>query len=118
MNGHRGINEHRDRRELLLALGWLYLRCGHHRRGLILILLAANAAPEDQAVQRMLAWAFIVNGSGREALAAVERLEAADPDADQPPLRLLRSRALWLMGRHQEARRCFADFVALREAQP
>ena len=104
----------RDQRELLLSLGWLYIRCGHHRRGLVLVLLAALSAPEDIAAQRALAWALVVNGSGEEALATLDALEPGAAEPPDPAIKLLRSRALWLTGRTEAARRCFAEFVALR----
>jgi type III secretion protein Y len=106
----------RNHCDLLLALGWLYLRSGHHRRGLVLVLLARHAAPDDPAVARTLAWAFVVNGSGEEALAILDGIAPPPSAAADPPLRLLRSRALWLAGRAEEARRCFAEFVALKAA--
>jgi type III secretion protein Y len=104
-----------DHRDLLHALGHLYLQHGQNRRALILLLVAARTAPEDVGLQRSLAYALVANGSGAAALAIIDALEASG--TPEPPLRLLRSRALLLEGRREEARRCFRQFIAERRQQ-
>jgi type III secretion protein Y len=100
--------------ELLHALGFLYTHHGQTRRGLVLLLLAAHVAPNDVRVLRTLAHALIVNGDGKRALAALERLAALEPN-HSPVLQLLRSRALWESGDRIEARRCFRAYIEERD---
>ena len=98
-----------DHRDLLHALGHLYLQHGHHRRALVLLLLAERMAPDDVGLKRSLAYAFVANGAGGPALAVIEELERLG--LTQPALRLLRSRALLLDGRREEARLAFRAYV-------
>jgi len=104
-----GGNLGADHRDLLHALGHLYLQHGHHRRALVLLLLAQRLAPEDAGLKRSLAYAFVANGAGGAALAVIEELEGLGRPL--PALRLLRSRALLLEGRREEARLCFRAYV-------
>lgn len=99
--------------ELLRALGHLYSRHGQQKRGLILLLIAARLAPDDQGVLRTLAHSFLVDRSAKGVLAVIERLQAM-PGADDPALDLLRSRALWLAGETSEAKRVFRNALERR----
>jgi type III secretion protein Y len=98
-----------DHCDLLHALGYLYLQHGHNRRALVLLLLASRLAPDDPGLKRTLAYAFVANRAGAAALAVIDDLEALG--RIQPALRLLRSRALLLEGRRDEARLCFRAYV-------
>src|SRR5579859_6686488 len=91
-----------DHRDLLHALGYLYLQHGHNRRALVLLLLADRLSPDEPGLKRSLAYAFIANRAGAAALAVIDELEARG--GSRPELRLLRSRALLLEGRREEAR--------------
>jgi len=98
-----------DHRDLLHALGYLYLQHGHNRRALVLLLLADRLSTGDPGVKRSLAYAFVANRAGGAALGVIDELEARGQG--QPALRLLRSRALLLEGRREEARLCFRAYV-------
>jgi type III secretion protein Y len=100
--------------ELLHALGHIHMRHGQRRRGLVLLLIAARLAPDDKAILRTLADAFLIEGTARNAAAVIDRLQGMEaPPA--PTLELLRSHALWLAGHDHEARRTFKNFLERRE---
>jgi Flp pilus assembly protein TadD len=104
-----------DQRDLLCALSYVYVACGQHRRALALLRLVERARPDDIEVIRLLAYAHLANKDGAAALAAIDRLEALDPDpASKAPLLLLRSHALHLQGQTAEARQRFDQFVFVR----
>jgi Flp pilus assembly protein TadD len=102
-------------RDLLCALAYVYLACGQNVRALALLRLAERERPSDVGVLRVLAYALLAVGQGEEALDLVGRLEALDTDPEaRTPLLLLRSHALRLAGRLDEAKQSFRDFVAAR----
>jgi hypothetical protein len=104
-------------RDLLCALSFVYLTCGQESKALPLVRLVASSIPDDISGLRLLAYALLANGRGDEALATVDRLEAIDGDGQSRlPLLLLRSHALRLSGRTDEARLCFQRFVAARNS--
>lgn len=96
--------------ELLHALGHLYARHSQAKRGLVLLLIAARLAPDDEGVLRTLAEAFLTSHSPQAATEVIERLQSL-AGANQPALDLLRSRALWLAGDESEAKRAFHKFL-------
>lgn len=104
-----------DVADLLHSLGYLYARHGQERRGLAMLLIASQVAPDDIGVLKTLATTFIAIGSGRRALAALDRIEAIGGE-DSATLRLLRSRALWANGEPGAARRMFQDYVESRRS--
>jgi type III secretion protein Y len=99
--------------ELLHALGHLYARHSQPKRGLILLLIAARLAPDDEGVLRTLADTFLINRSPHAAIAAIDRLRSME-GGDEPALDLLRSHALWLAGDAKEAQRSFRNFLERR----
>jgi Flp pilus assembly protein TadD len=104
-----------DQRDLLCALSYVYVACGQCRRALALLRLVERAWPDDVEAIRLLAYAHLANKDGAAALAAIDRLEALDPDpASEAPLLLLRSHALRLEGQTADARRRFDQFVFAR----
>src|SRR4029078_8348063 len=100
--------------EVLHALGHLYARHGQPKRGLVLLLIAARLAPNDEGVLRTLAAPFLRSASPQAAAEVLDRLKALG-GANQPMLDLLRSRALWLAGKDSEAKRTFRKFLEYRE---
>jgi Flp pilus assembly protein TadD len=104
-----------DQRDLLCALSYVYVACGQCRRALALLRLVERARPDDVEAIRLLAYAHLENKDGAAALAAIDRLEALDPDpASVAPLLLLRSHALRLEGQTADARLQFDQFVFAR----
>jgi len=99
----------RDVTQWLHAKGALYARSGQHQKGLAYLLMANRIAPDDINVLRSLAGVFTGHGDGQRALSAIGRLSQLEgPTLSQ---QLLRCRALWVMGDHVEARRCFRDYL-------
>jgi type III secretion protein Y len=96
--------------DLLHVLGYVYLRHGQGARAAVLLMVAGRAAPERRGIQRTLAAALIAAGLGDRAIAVLDHIEAAEPDAaSHPMMRLMRARALLLQGRSDEARTIFTS---------
>ena len=108
-----------EQKDLLHSLTFLYLRHGQNRRALSLIMVAARRMPNDVGLMRTLAFAFIANGAGDEALEVIQRLEELDLEPSAAPLRqLLKARALLHADRLDEARAMFRQFVEWRKGNP
>jgi type III secretion protein Y len=106
-------------KELLHSLSYVYGCQGQTRRALVLNLIAARLAPDDQEVLRTLAYTFLLDGAPDQALEIIERLYAMQ-EAGEPTLQLLKSQALWAAGRHVEARETFKLYHqqrAMRDAK-
>jgi type III secretion protein Y len=100
--------------ELLHALGHIHMRHGQRKRGLVLLLIAARLAPDDDSILRTLADAFLIEGSSHNAAAVIDRLQGMETQPE-PTLELFRSHALWLAGHEHEARQTFHNFLERRE---
>ncbi|WP_274425121.1 tetratricopeptide repeat protein [Chelativorans sp. YIM 93263] len=105
----------RDTVHLLHVLGHLYGSHGQVKRGVAYLLIAVQLAPEDSGILRTLAHLLVRDGEADKALATIERLETMEDTARHPALALLRSRALTLAGRTDEARASFRKFLAGQE---
>ncbi|HET8728830.1 MAG TPA: type III secretion protein [Alphaproteobacteria bacterium] len=99
------------RQGILHRLAYSYLRHGQARRALALLMLAARSETVDPDLMKTLSYAFLVNGRADLALEVADRL-AAEAASVPAALHLLRSRALRDLGRIEEARRSFRDYVA------
>lgn len=94
--------------DLLHCVGFLYLRHGQPYRAVVLLIVAAQTAPERTDLLRTLAGALVAARLGDQALGVLDRLWALAPeDAADPMFLLLRSRALLLLGRRDEAVEAF-----------
>lgn len=99
--------------DLLHCLGFIYLRHGQPRRAVVLLLLAADAASDRPELLRTLCAAMVAAGLGEQALELLDCLAALDPGSEgHKMMRLMRARALLLVGRADEARRMFRAAVA------
>ncbi|WP_120995997.1 type III secretion protein [Stutzerimonas urumqiensis] len=96
----------------LQVRGDLYARAGQPHRGLAMLLLAARLAPAHAPILRTLVGGFLAVGDGRRALLAVDQL--AGLEGERADHQLLRSRAFWLLGEHDQARDCFHRYLAWR----
>jgi len=97
-----------DATDLVHCLGYVYLRHGQPYRAVVLLLVAAQAEPNRPEVLRTLCGALIAAGMGPSALDVLDRLAVLQPElADHPMMRLMRGRALLLLGRDEEARAAF-----------
>jgi type III secretion protein Y len=105
--------------DLIHCLGFIYLRHGQPYRAVVLLIVAGQAAPERADILRTLCLALIDAGMGEQALEVLAQLGAMAPDmAAHRLMRLMRARALLLLGRAAEARQCFADAQAGDGAAP
>ena len=96
--------------DLIHCLGFIYLRHGQPYRAVVLLIVAGQAAPERADILRTLCLALIDASMGEQALEVMTQIEALAPDmAAHRFMRLMRARALLLLGRGAEARQCFAD---------
>ncbi|KLK92814.1 histidine kinase [Microvirga sp. KLBC 81] len=102
-------------RDLLCALSYVHLACGQSAKSLALLRLIVHDNCQDVGLLRILAYAFISEGLGDEALAILDRLDTLDEHPfSRLPLTLLRSHALRRAGRMDEARAVFQSYVRLR----
>ena len=94
--------------DLVHCLGFIYLRHGQPYRAVVLLIVAAQAAPDRPELLRTLCGAMVAARMGEQALLVLDRLAALQPDdAQHSMMRLLRARALLLLGRLPEARAAF-----------
>jgi type III secretion protein Y len=97
-----------DAVDLVHCLGFIYLRHGQPYRAVVLLIVAAQAEPDRPEILRTLCGALIAAGMGTQALDVLDRLAALQPEhAQHPMMRLMRGRALLLLGRGEEARAAF-----------
>ena len=100
--------------ELLWLLGHLYSQHGESRRGIVMLLIAAQLAPDHIGVWRTLAEAFLSGGIPERAVSTIKRLRLMEEGAADPVLDLLMARALWACGEPAEARRYLREFLQRR----
>jgi type III secretion protein Y len=101
-----------DTVQLLHSLGYIYGEYGHRQRGIVLLLLAARIAPYDTKILSTLAHVLLLDKDAERAIQVIEQVERLDGGA--PMLTLMKSRALWMSGNKDEARRAFRDYVDIR----
>jgi type III secretion protein Y len=101
--------------ELLHALGYIYADHGQTKRALIFQLLASRLEPDNRGVLRTLAYTFLSDGAPLRALYVIDRLrELGENDSS---LDLIHSHALWRVGRSEEARQAFQQFLHRRNQE-
>ena len=94
--------------DLVHCLGFVYLRHGQPYRAVVLLIVAAQSAPERADVLRTLCGAMVAAGMGPQVMPLLDRLRLLAPDeADHPMMRLLHARALLLTGDVDAARAAF-----------
>ena len=101
-----------DAIDLVHCLGYIYLRHGQPYRAVVLLIVAAQAEPDRPELLRTLTGALIASRMGPQALDVLDRLAALQPEyADHRMMRLMRARALLLVGRADEARTVFRGSI-------
>jgi type III secretion protein Y len=96
--------------DLIHCLGFIYLRHGQPYRAVVLLIVAGEAAPERADILRTLGLALIDAGMGDQALEVIQKLAVLAPEmAAHRLMRLMRARALLLVGRAEAARQCFGE---------
>lgn len=90
---------------MLHALAMFHLRLGDAPRALCLVAAAFEARPGDPAIFRTVIRCYLDMGEGAAALALIDTMDLAGADAaTRTRIAVLRSEALWLVGRHTDAR--------------
>ncbi len=103
--------------DLIHCLGFIYLRHGQPYRAVVLLIVAAQTAPDRTDVLRTLCGALVAAKMGEQALDVIGRLSQLEPElAQHPMMRLMHGRALLLLGRNTEARAVFRSQQPGREA--
>jgi type III secretion protein Y len=97
-----------DAVDLVHCLGFIYLRHGQPYRAVVMLIVAAQAQPDRPEILRTLCGGLIAARMGQQALDVLDRLDMLTPEHTQHPMmRLMRARALLLLGRTEEARAAF-----------
>ena len=97
-----------DAVDLIHCLGFIYLRHGQPYRAVVMLIVAAQEQPDRPEVLRTLCAAPIAARLGQQALGVFDKLDILVPEqAQHPMMRLMRARALLLLGRTEEARSVF-----------
>ncbi|MEM1305690.1 MAG: tetratricopeptide repeat protein [Planctomycetota bacterium] len=94
--------------EFLSLLAYAHLKSGGAAAAADLLAGLQAVEPEHAWVNRTLAYALLEAGRYEACLTQVERLPTVRQDK---ALQLIRSRALWALGRHAEARRAAAGLA-------
>jgi len=99
-----------EERQFLLTTAWMFARHGQDARARILYEALAEDDPRDGVTAAALAERLLEDGEPAQAL---ETLRAADfPRALDRVEALLETRALRMLGRHDEATRRWRRFVS------
>ncbi|MEI2740847.1 MAG: tetratricopeptide repeat protein [Candidatus Competibacter sp.] len=102
-----------DHKDMLSVLGHFFLEHGQTDKALVLLDALQALFPEDPDIAKSLSYACLQAGRYQEALDAANRGIA---ERDAAFIHLLRSKALWGLGRADEARACLARYLALRSS--
>jgi tetratricopeptide (TPR) repeat protein len=93
-----------DYREALQVLADVFLEQNQPRKALALLEALEALDPGHPPVLRALSYAYLVNDRPDGALKTTDALLSLDaPMPENAPLLLIRSRALWALGRTEEA---------------
>ena len=92
-----------ESKDVLSLLGYLFLRHGKPQKAIAALEALEVADAGRPWVQRSLAYAYLQNGDFENSLAQVSKF--LDHDREDHGALLIRSRALWGLGRHDEARK-------------
>jgi len=102
-----------QQQELLLLLASLFLQNEKAEQAVVLLEALQVLSPADPEVPRQLALAYLLARQFSQSLAAADRFLAAQTDkSDTRSMALIRSRALWALGRADEARSALQLFQA------
>ena len=88
-------------REFLSILGFLYLQNGKAEKAIVLLEALQKLAPDDTWSDGALAYAHELAGSHAEVLKRIQSVR--EPERSSVTTRLIESRALWGIGRQDEA---------------
>lgn len=97
--------------KVLHILSAFYFRLGDVTRALALVAVAAEAAPNDPDLAETLIRCYIATGQAEAALKRLDQLGFTAGRRRERELDGLRSQALWVAGRREEARRLYASVL-------
>lgn len=104
-----------EQKEFLLVLGYFYLQNRKPAKALVLFKALAELFSEDLNVVKALSYACMLCGDHDKALSLAERfLSESNTDDDEALGRLLKGKALWGMGRREEARSTMSNFFSMK----
>ena len=90
-------------RDFLATIAYVYLRHGDAENAAAVLEAVSEARPHDQDIARMLAYAYLQLRQFRNCLELTDFLLGGNGVNESTLVWLLRSRALYGMGRRQEA---------------
>ena len=101
--------------DLLRVLAQVFLEHRRPEKAIILLEALAIFQPGARDVLKPLALAYLAAGRYQDgATAAQQFLNGADAGESVAPMYIIESRALWLLGRKEEARRSVRRFIEAR----
>lgn len=106
----------KTQKEFLLVLGYLYLQNGKFYDSKIVFEALLLFYPKDHHIMRSLAYAYLCDGDYEQALEINEQFKHAQMSPkDHAFFNLLKSKALWRIGKLQEAKQYFNEFVQIHK---
>ena len=91
-------------RDFLVVIGYVYLQHGATANAADVLETVHMTRPHDRCVARLLAYAYLQLRRYQECLDLTDFLLAGHDDREPQHVRLFRSRALYGLGRQQEAK--------------
>lgn len=103
-----------EQKEALQVLADVYLNQAQSEKAVVLLEALHNLDRRDPVVAKALSYGYLLIGRPEDALAMSDvflRLVGASPESN--PILLIRGRALWALGRAEEARMTMNRYVEL-----
>ena len=105
-------------KEALWVLGYLFLVHGKADKARAVFHALTELFPDEPLFLKSLSYVHLQAGEYRDALMRAEAFLARDSRPEQAAVgALLKCRAYWGLGRHEEAREAMEDYMAMQEAQ-
>ena len=103
-----------DQKEALLVLADVYRDQAQGSKAIVLLEALHSLDRHDPDVAKALSYAYLLAGRPEDALEMSDlflRLVGSSPDSN--PIMLIRSKALWALGRAEEARMTMLRYIEL-----
>ena len=103
-----------EHKEVLQILADVYLQQSQTDKAVTLLEALYHLYPNDAAVAKALSYAYLLAGRAEDTLAMSDVfLRLAGSSSDSNPILLIRSKALWTLGRVEEARTTLNRYTEL-----
>lgn len=105
---------HNDHKEVLQVLADVFLNQGQSEKAVLLLEALYSLAPQDAQIVKALCYAYLITGRYEQTLTMADvflRLPGRVPEST--PILLIRSKALWALGRTEEARTSLNRYIEL-----